>query len=207
MPGAGAGSGSGSVRPEAVTIDCLHGARSEVCATAGFVQESGPERWAVNPSRKLRRFESFTCHHVPQEALMRCRSGASASTSVRGPAPRGRDDCLSMTPSTHLSDASFAGNHVVIHTGAGPDLLDRLDRGPSDQCRALLRGPTAPHVLQDPWCSGVSLAHETTVVQEQSVVRGALLAGLPGWRRLRVVAVFLRLGRHMEGYRRASTEP
>src|SRR5450631_1004481 len=30
---------------------------------------SGQWEWTVNPSRKLRRFESFTCHHVPRGPL------------------------------------------------------------------------------------------------------------------------------------------
>src|ERR1019366_2402402 len=35
-------------------------------------------RWSVNPSRKLRRFESFTCHHVPERASELRKRGSEA---------------------------------------------------------------------------------------------------------------------------------
>src|SRR5665647_2668304 len=34
--------------------------------------------WSVNPSRKLRRFESFTCHHVPERASDLRKRGSEA---------------------------------------------------------------------------------------------------------------------------------
>ena len=39
---------------------------------------SGQWEWTVNPSRKLRRFESFTCHHVLKGPL-------TCGNVVRGP--------------------------------------------------------------------------------------------------------------------------
>jgi len=36
-------------------------------------------RWSVNPSRKLRRFESFTCHHVRERAFDQRKRGRRPS--------------------------------------------------------------------------------------------------------------------------------
>ena len=60
--------------------------------------------WSVNPSRKLRRFESFTCHHVLKGPLT---CGNAGRGPFRGPAGSGQTDCLWPfgSPATHTKDS------------------------------------------------------------------------------------------------------
>ena len=57
--------GDGARRFGAPLVACYPSMR----VTAGC--PSGQWEWTVNPSRKLRRFESFTCHHQHKQPLMR----------------------------------------------------------------------------------------------------------------------------------------
>ena len=49
-------------------------------------------RWAVNPSRKLRRFESFTCHHVREGPLTCGNAGRGPSRVPGGGIQNGLDE-------------------------------------------------------------------------------------------------------------------
>ena len=62
-----------------MVVGYLWGIRPEVSAGRAISLVTRLPPLVVDPSRKLRRFESFTCHHVPKGPLM------PAETPDRGP--------------------------------------------------------------------------------------------------------------------------
>ena len=83
-------------------------------------------RWTVNPSRKLRRFESFTCHHVLKGPLTCGNAGRgpfvwSGCDRVK-PTVYGRSGHQRRTPRTRIGDRRHLAGRVVATL---PDALRR----------------------------------------------------------------------------------
>ena len=72
-----------SVRLRSVVVGCRRvsvGNAHVSCRWKGrFRWSRACRRWSVNPSRKLRRFESFTCHHVRERAFDQRKRGRRPS--------------------------------------------------------------------------------------------------------------------------------
>ena len=93
--------------------------------------------WTINPSRKLRRFESFTCHHVRKEPLI-CgdvvRGPSVVSGAVSGPirpSPGVRRRGIQSAGLRRSPAFACRQTGIVSNMAAGPQLPDSVARWPS----------------------------------------------------------------------------